>query len=146
MRHVLIYGFANNTMAMSVQAGTRVVAQAPSTVPPQRGLNLQVPLLKRLGAPRWVGAKSAPVAGSQLDPDAPGFVRPDCPPDAFETRQPSRTWRRVAAPSGSSPKSTDQENNVSFKSALEHASWLTSQEEEKRAQRPGKFGLGIFGL
>lgn len=140
---------------------------APAGVLAQRGTTPQgtTPLLKPLGASARAIAnlkQSAPklqaqlfsAASNQLNAAAPGFVRPDCPPDSAD-----ELARRMPAMPAVRPDASDKieysrdggsvgDNKPSFRSALEQASWMTATEQAGRAdsRRSGKFGLGFLGL
>jgi len=162
----LLQGQEGSTVAMAMQTATTRAQMrlAPAGVPAQRGTTPQgtTPLLKPLGASARAIAnlkQSAPklqaqlfsAASNQLNAAAPGFVRPDCPPDSAD-----ELARRMPAvrPDASDKIEYSRDGGSvgdikpSFRSALEQASWMTATEQAGRAdsRRSGKFGLGFLGL
>jgi hypothetical protein len=114
-----------------------------------------LPLTKPLGLAR--GGQTArlqlPVffaATNQLDAAAPGFVRPDVPPDSDDEAPPMWAVKpvRLSSNSGNSTISGASQNKANFRSALEQASWMSAEEQAGRAdrERSGLFGLGFLGL
>lgn len=149
-------GLRSTSMAALAAAPTCQMRLSPAGVPAQRGtMPQQLPLIKPLGAPRGA-LHSKPqlprffqAAANQLDAAAPGFVRPDCPPDSDDETPPM--WAaKLARPSSSGSTcaggSRGSENKANFRSALEQASWMSGEEAAGRANKPRSGLLGKLGL
>ena len=144
-------GLHSSSMAGLAATTTCQMRQSPTSLPSSSGaMPHGLPLTKPLGLAR--GGQTAklqlPVffaATNQLDAAAPGFVRPDVPPDSDDEAPP--LWSVKSARPSTSGNSTingTSENKANFRSALEQASWMSAEEQAGRAdrERSGLFGLG----
>ena len=142
-------------MAGLAATTTCQMRQSPTSLPSAQGIMPHgLPLTKPLGLAR--GGQTArlqlPVffaATNQLDAAAPGFVRPDVPPDSDDEAPPMWPVKPVRLSSNSnSTTSGTSENKANFRSALEQASWMSAEEQAGRAdrERSGLFGLGAHVL
>ena len=139
-------------MAGLTATTTCQMRQSSTSLPSSPGVMPHgLPLTKPLGLAR--GGQTArlqlPVffaATNQLDAAAPGFVRPDVPPDSDDEAPPMWAIKpvRLSSNSGNSTISGTSENKANFRSALEQASWMSAEEQAGRAdrERSGLFGLG----
>lgn len=142
-------------MAVLAAATTCQMQSSPAGVPAQRGsMPQQLPLLKPLGARHQQLPRLFSAVANQLDAAAPGFVRPDVPPDSDDeappmwSKKPASRSALEAPRSGLGQAKGSGDTKANFRSPLEQASWLSSEGEAGRADktRSGLLGLGEWNM